>query len=109
MRFGLFQPFNMTVRLVLWILWAGIALSVVVVGSRSPEPNEPVGLLLLGVGLAGPGVLALLTLLSKSLWGRLVELDEALDIRQARGRLQGLVGLGVVGFVMIGFALDRLL
>ncbi len=109
MRFGLFKPFNLTVRTVLCFAWVVIALSVIVVGSRNPEPNDPVGLLLLGMGLAGPGVLALLTLLSKPLWDRLVELDEELDIRQARGRLQGLVGLGVVGFVMMGFALDRLL
>lgn len=108
MRFGLYQPFNLTVRLVLWLLWALISVSVIAVGSRSPEPNHPVGLLLLGLGLAGPGVLALLTLLSSSMWERLVDLDEDQDVRQAKARINGLVALGLVGFLMLWSALDRL-
>jgi hypothetical protein len=108
MRFGLFQPFNLTVRLVLWLLWAAIALSVIAVGSRSPEPNHPVGLLLLGLGLLGPGVLAFLTLLSSSLWERLVVLEEEQDIRDAKIRINVLVGLGLVGFLMSWSALERL-
>jgi hypothetical protein len=108
MRFGLFQPFNLTVRLVFWLLWALIALSVIAVGSRSPEPNHPVGLLLLGLGLLGPGLLAFLTLLSSSLWERLVILDEEQDIRDAKIRINALVALGLVGFLMAWSALERL-
>jgi hypothetical protein len=108
MRFGLFQPFNLTVRLVFWLLWALIALSVIAVGSRSPEPNHPVGLLLLGLGLLGPGLLAFLTLLSSSLWERLVILDEEQDIRDAKIRINALVALGLVGFLIAWSALERL-
>jgi hypothetical protein len=108
MRFSLYQPFNLTVRTVLLVLWVVIALSVVAVGSRSPEPNHPVGLLLLGLGLFGPGLLAFLTLLSSSLWERLVDLQEELDIRGAKIRLNALVGLGLVGFLMLWSALERL-
>ena len=108
MRFSLYQPFNLTVRTVLLVLWVVIALSVVAVGSRSPEPNHPLGLLLLGLGLFGPGLLAFLTLLSSSLWERLVDLQEELDIRGARIRLNALVGLGLVGFLMLWSALERL-
>lgn len=108
MRFGLYQPFNLTVRLVLWLLWALIAVSVIAVGSRSPEPNHPVGLLLLGLGLFTPGLLALLTLLSSSLWERLMDLDEEQDLQDARRRAWGLVALGAVGLVMLGVALQRL-
>lgn len=109
MRFGLFQPFNLTVRLVFWLLWAAIALSVIAIGSRSPEPNHPVGLLLLGLGLLGPGLLAFLTLLSSSLWERLVVLEEEQDLRDAKIRINVLVGLGLVGFLMSWSALERLL
>jgi hypothetical protein len=108
MRFGLYQPFNLTVRVVLWLVWAVIAVSVIIVGSRSPEPNHPVGLLLLGLGLFGPGVLALATLLNGSLWERLTDLDEEEDLGEARRKVWGLVGLGVVGLVMLYFALQRL-
>jgi hypothetical protein len=108
MRFGLYQPFNLTVRLVFWLLWALIALSVIAVGSRSPEPNHPVGLLLLGLGLFGPGLLAFLTLLSSSLWERLVVLEEEQDIRDAKIRLNALVALGLVGILMAWSALERL-
>ena len=109
MRFGLFQPFNLTVRLVFWLLWAAIALSVIAIGSRSPEPNHPIGLLLLGLGLLGPGLLAFLTLLSSSLWERLVVLEEEQDLRDAKIRINVLVGLGLVGFLMSWSALERLL
>jgi hypothetical protein len=108
MRFGLYQPFNLTIRVALTLMWVLIAVSVIAVGSRSPESNPPVGLLLLGLGLFGPGLLALMTLLSSSLWERLVDLDEEQDIREAKFRLNGLVGLGLIGFVMLWFALDRL-
>lgn len=108
MRFGLYQPFNLTVRLVFWLLWALIALSVIAVGSRSPEPNHPVGLLLLGLGLFGPGLLAFLTLLSSSLWERLVVVEEEQDIRDAKIRINALVALGMVGFLMLWSALERL-
>lgn len=108
MRFGLFQPFNLTVRLVFWLLWAVIALSVIAVGSRSPQPNHPVGLLLLGLGLLGPGLLAFLTLLSSTLWERLVVLEEDQDLQDARLRVNFIVGLGLVGFLMSWSALERL-
>jgi hypothetical protein len=108
MRFGLYRPFNLTVRSVLLVLWVVIALLVIVVGDRNPEPNPPIGLLLLGLGLFGPGLLALLTLRSPSLWDRLVELGEEQDLQEARKRLSGIAGLGLVGVVMLGWALERL-
>lgn len=107
MRFGLYQPFNLTVRVALALMWVVIVLLVLAVGSRSPEPNHPIGLLLLGLGLAGPGLLALATLLSKSLWDSLVDLEEN-DVRDAKIRINVLVGLGLVGFLMLWSALDRL-
>jgi hypothetical protein len=111
MRFGLYQPFNLTVRVALMLMWVVIALSVIVIGSRSPEPNHPLGLLLLGLGLAGPGLLALMTLASRSLWDRLVDLEDLdeEDVRKAKSRIYVLIGLGVVGLVMLWFALTRLL
>jgi hypothetical protein len=110
MRFSLYQPFNLTVRVALMLMWVVIALLVIAIGSRSPEPNHPIGLLLLGVGLAGPGLLALSTLVSSSMWDRLVDLEdlEEQDDRKAKTRLYALIGLGLVGLVMLGFALDRL-
>lgn len=109
MRFGLFKPFNRTVRLVLSLLWAAIALSVIAIGSRDSQPNPPAGLLLLGLGLLGPGVLAFSTLLSNSLWERLIELEEEEELRDAKIRINVLVGLGLVGFLMSWSALERLL
>jgi hypothetical protein len=103
----LFQPFRLPVRLSIWLLWALIAMGVITIGSRSVEPNHPVGLLLLGLGLAGSGLLAALTLLSKALWERLIEPGQ--DVRQARVQLYWVAGLGVVGLVMMGSALQRLL
>ena len=106
MRSKLFQPFRLPVRLSLWLAWALIAVAVIVIGSRSLEPNHPLGLLLLGLGLAAPGLLAVLTLASPAFWNRLIE--PGLDVRQARNHLYGIAALGVVGAVMIGFALSRL-
>jgi hypothetical protein len=103
----LFQPFRLPVRLSIWLLWAVIAVAVITVGSRSPEPNHPVGLLLLGLGLAGSGLLAVLTLASTAVWNRLIEPD--LDVRQARIQLYWVAGLGAVGLVLMGSALNRLL
>jgi hypothetical protein len=108
MRFGLYQPFNLTIRVALTLMWVMIALSVIAVGSRSPEPNHPIGLLLLGLGLFAPGLLALVTLLSRSLWERLVDLGEDQDVRRAKIRLNVLVGLGLAGFLMLWSALERL-
>jgi hypothetical protein len=102
----LYQPFRLPVRLSLWLLWAAIALAVITVGSQSAVPNHPVGLLLLGLGLAVPGLLAVLALASPALWSRLI--DPELDVRQARKHLCLIVGLGIAGAVMMGFALNRL-
>lgn len=106
MRIGLYQPFNLQVNLALWLMWAAVALGVIAVGGRSEEPNHPLGLLLLGLGLAGPGVLALLALLSEALWNRLA--DPGYDAARARTHFRGLVALGLVGMVMVGFAVSRL-
>ena len=105
-RLGIYQPFNLQVNLALWLLWAVIALGVIAVGSQSEQSNHPVGLLLLGLGLAGPGVLALLALLSEALWNRLV--DPEYDADKARSHFRGLVALGLAGAVMVGFAVSRL-
>ena len=107
MRPKLYQPYRLQVRLSLWLAWAAIALGVITVGSRSLEPNPPAGLLLLGLGLAGSGLLAALTLASAALWDRLV--DPAFDARRARIHLYWVVAFGVLGAVMMGFALNRLL
>lgn len=106
MRLGIYQPFNLQVNLALWLAWAAIALGVIAVGSRSEESNHPLGLLLLGLGLAGPGVLALLALVSKSLWKRLADPDY--DAGKARTHFLALVALGLIGFGMVGLALARL-
>ena len=106
MRTRLFRPFRLPVRLSLWLAWAFIAVSVITIGSRSPIPNHPVGLLLLGIGLAAPGLLAVLTLASPAFWSRLIEPE--IDAGQARNHLYGIVALGVAGAVMIGFALNRI-
>lgn len=107
MRPKLYQPYRLPVRLALWIVWAGVAVAVISVGSRSPVPNHPVGLLLLGLGLAGTGLLALLTLFSRAVWERLV--DPELDVREARVHFYWLLVLGPIGLVMIWSALNRLL
>ncbi|HEX6902689.1 MAG TPA: hypothetical protein VF789_23425 [Thermoanaerobaculia bacterium] len=105
-RIRIYQPFKLPVRITLWTLWALIAVGVITVGSRSPEPNHPLGLLLLGAGLAGSGVLAALALVSPALRERLVEPE--FDARNARFHFYGLLALGVVGLVMVGFAVNRL-
>lgn len=107
MRPKLFQPFRLPVRLSIWLFWAVIALGVITVGSRSLEPNHPVGLLLLGLGLLGSGLLAVLTLASTALWQRLIEPE--MDAQAARAHLYWVVGLGVIGLVLMGWALNRLL
>lgn len=107
MRPKLFQPFRLPVRLSIWLFWAIIALAVITVGSRSPVPNHPVGLLLLGLGLAGSGLLAVLTLASTALWNRLIEPE--MEARAARVNLYWVAGLGAAGLVMMGSALSRLL
>ncbi len=106
MRPTLYQPFRLPVRLSLWLLWAAIAVSVITVGSRSPVPNHPVGLLLLGLGFVGSGLLAVLTLASPAIWSRLI--DPEIEVRKARTHLYWVVGFGVAGAVMMGFAIDRL-
>ena len=106
-RIRIYQPFKLPVRITLWALWALIAVGVITIGSRSAEGNHPVGLLLLGSGLAGSGILALLALLSSAFWERLVEPE--LDVRNVRIHFYVLVGLGLLGAVMMGFALNRLL
>jgi hypothetical protein len=103
----LFQPFRLPVRLSIWLAWAVIILGVITVGSRSPEPNHPVGRLLLGLGLSGTGLVAVLALVSTAVWNRLIE--PAADRPQARAQLYWVAGLGVVGLVLIGSALQRLL
>jgi asparagine N-glycosylation enzyme membrane subunit Stt3 len=107
MRFGIYQPFHLQIRIALWLLWAVITLGVIAAGSRSPQPNHPVGLLLLGLGLAGPAVLAMLTLLSQGFRERLIDPDS--DVQTVRPHLHALVVLGLVGIVMIWSALERLL
>lgn len=106
MRPKLFQPFRLPVRLSIWLAWAFIAVSVITIGSRSPVPNHPVGLLLLGLGLAGSGLLAVLALAIPAFWSRLI--DPEFEAGRARPHLYWIVGLGVVGAVMMGFAVDRL-
>lgn len=105
-RLRIYQPFKLPVRVTLWAVWALIAIGVITIGSRSPEPNHPLGLLLLGSGLAASGVLAALPLLSSALWERLVEPD--FDARTAKRHFYGLLALGAIGAVMVGVAVGRL-
>lgn len=107
MRPQLYQPFRLPVRLYILLFWAAIGVAMVTTGSRSAEVNPPLGLLLLGLGLAGPGVLAVLALASGAVWARLIE--PALDVRRARIHLSLILGLGAAGAVMMGLALHRLL
>jgi hypothetical protein len=103
----LYQPYRLSVRFALWLWWAAIALGVLYFGSRSSQPNHPAGLLLLGLGLAASGILALLTLASSVLWERLV--DPEFDVRRARSRLYWMLGVGLIGIAMLWAALHRLL
>lgn len=107
MRFGLFRPFKLQINIALLVLWAVIGAGVIAIGSRSGQQNPPGGLLLLGVGLAGPGALALMALLSPALWAQIV--DPEYDVRKARTHLTLLSVLGLAGGVMIWSALGRLL
>lgn len=107
MRPKLFQPFRLPVRLSIWLVWALLVLGVFMVGSQSPEPNHPVGLLLLGIGLAGSGLLALLTLTIPTLWQRLI--DPEMEAKAARAHLYWVVGFGGVGLGLLGWGLSRLL
>lgn len=108
MRFGLFRPFNLQINVGLLLLWGAIALGVIALGSRSQQPNHPGGLLLLGVGLAGPGALSLMALLSPALWKQIVD-PEYEDVPKARVHLIGLSVLGLAGVFMIWSAFERLL
>lgn len=105
-RIRIYQPFKLPVRFTLWALWALIAVGVITIGSRSAEGNHPIGLLLLGGGLAVAGILALLPLLSTAFWERLVEPE--INARNARIHFYVLVGLGVIGLVMVAAGVSRL-
>jgi len=107
MRFGLFRPFNLQINVALLVLWVVIGAGVIAIGSRSGQQNPPAGLLLLGVGLAGPGVLSLMALLRPALWEQIV--DPEYDARKARNHLIGLCVLGLAGVFMVWSALERLL
>ena len=107
MRLGLFKPFNLQIHVALLVLWVVIGAGVIFVGSRTEEYNPPAGLLLLGVGLAGPGILAAMALLRPSLWEHIV--DPGQDVSQARKHLGGLCVLGLAGVFLVWSALDRLL
>jgi hypothetical protein len=101
----LYQPFRLSVRINILIFWAVIGVAMFTTGSG--EPNPPFGLVLLGFGLAGPGVLALLALASAALRARLV--DPELEARRARIHLALIAALGAAGAVMMGLGLHRLL
>ena len=107
MRFGLFRPFNLQINVALLVLWVVIGAGVIAIGSRSEQQNPPAGLLLLGVGLAGPGVLSLMALLRPALWEQIV--DPEYDADKARKHLIGLSVLGLAGVFMVWSAIDRLL
>ena len=107
MRLGLFKPFNLQIHMVLLLLWVAIGAGVIFVGSRTEEHNPPAGLLLLGVGLAGPGILAAMALLRPALWEHIVDPEQ--DARQARKHLAGLCVLGLAGVFLVWHALNRLL
>lgn len=107
MRFGLFRPFNLQINVALLVLWAVIGAGVIAIGSRTPQYNPPAGLLLLGVGLLGPGILSLMALLRPALWAQIV--DPGYDARKARVHLMGLCALGLAGVVLVWAALERLL
>ena len=106
MRFGLFRPFNLQINVALLVLWVVIGAGVIAIGSRSPQSNPPAGLLLLGVGLLGPGVLSLMALLRPALWEQIV--DPEYDAHKARVHLRGLCVLGLAGAFLVWSAMDRL-
>lgn len=107
MRFGLFRPFNLQINVALLMLWVVIGAGVIAIGSRSGQQNPPGGLLLLGVGLVGPGALSLMALLRPALWEQIV--DPAYDAHKARKHLIGLSLLGLAGAFMVWSGLERLL
>ncbi len=107
MRFGLFRPFNLQINVALMVLWVVIGAGVIAIGSRSEQQNPPGGLLLLGVGLAGPGLLSLMALLRPALWTQIV--DPEYDADKARKHLIGLCVLGLAGVFLIWSAVGRLL
>ena len=106
MRFGLFRPFNLQINVALLVLWVVIGAGVIAIGSRSQQHNPPAGLLLLGLGLLGPGVLSLMALLRPALWEQIV--DPEYDARKARTHLKGLCVLGLAGVLLVWSAMDRL-
>jgi len=107
MRFGLFRPFNLQINVALLVLWVVIGAGVIAIGSRTDQQNPPAGLLLLGVGLAGPGILSLMALLRPALWEQIV--DPEYDADKARKHLIGLSVLGLAGVFLVWSALERLL
>ena len=107
MRLGLFRPFNLQIQTALLLLWVAIGAGVIFVGSRTPEYNPPAGLLLLGVGLAGPGLLAAMALLRPALWEHIVASDQ--DAGAAKKHLAGLCALGLAGVLLVWYAANRLL
>jgi hypothetical protein len=107
MRLGIFRPFKPQINVALLVLWVVIGAGVIFLGSRSGQHNHPGGLLLLGVGLAGPGALALLALLSPALREQIV--DPEYDAGRTRVHLTGLSALGLAGLFLIWSGLDRLL
>lgn len=108
MRLGLFRPFNLQIQVALLVLWFAIAAGVIFVGSRTEEHNPPAGLLLLGLGLAGPGILAAMALLRPALREHIVDPRQEAEPR-TRAHLAALCVLGLAGAIMVGSALDRLL
>jgi len=107
MRLGIFRPFKPQINVALLLLWVVIGAGVFFLGSRSGQHNHPGGLLLLGVGLFGPGALALMALFSPALREQI--LDPEYDDAKARVHLTGLSVLGLAGLFLIWSGLDRLL
>jgi hypothetical protein len=107
MRLGLFRPFKTQINVALMFLWILIGAGVIFLGSRGGQHNHPGGLLLLGVGLAGPGALALMALLSPAFREQI--LDPEYDAGKSRVHLAGLSVLGLAGVYMMWSALGRLL
>jgi hypothetical protein len=108
MRLGIFRPFKPQINVALLLLWVAIGAGVIFLGSRSGgQRNHPGGLLLLGVGLAGPGLLALMALLSPALREQIV--DPEYEPERSRVHLAGLTVLGLAGLYLVWSGLGRLL
>ena len=88
-------------------LGLAIALGVITIGNQSTAPNPPAGLLLLGLGLVAPGLLAALALASPALWDLLI--DGEADAAPTRKHLYAFLAVGAAGLAMAGVALQRLL